>query len=369
MEEAFYTLALSRLQGISQSMAQELYRAAGSATAVFRRHREPEGLTDKARQRIEEAMSHADEALTRAEEEMKFAEKNGIRVLCPADADYPLRLRECDDAPLTLFFRGGADLNAEHVLAVVGTRHVTEQGRDICRHLCEELQQRLPNVLIVSGLAYGVDISAHREALRQGLPTVAVLAHGLDRIYPPLHRATAVEMMAQGGLLTEYMSGTRPDKGNFVRRNRIIAGVADATVVVESAAKGGALITARLAQDYNREVFAFPGRVTDPYSEGCNRLIRDNVASLCGSAADILEALGWAERKAAGKPVQRELFPALTEEERLVARILAEEESLPVNRIVIKSNLPVGKVRSILFELEMKGMAKPLAGGIYRLLR
>lgn len=369
MNEVLYTLALSRLHGISQSMALELYRKAGTATDAFRRHGELAGLTEKARLRLDAAMTRADEALRRAEEELKFAGKSGIRVLCLGDADYPARLRECDDAPLALFFRGTADLNAKRVLAVVGTRHVTEQGRDTCRHLCAELADALPDVLVASGLAYGVDICAHREALANRLPTVGVLAHGLDRIYPPVHRATAIDMLARGGLLTEYMSGTRPDKGNFVRRNRIIAGMADATVIVESAAKGGALITARLAQDYNREVFAFPGRATDPYSEGCNRLIRDNVATLCCSAADILASLGWNARNAAGKPVQRELFPDLTEEEGRIARLLEAEEGMPVNRLVVKSDLPAGTVRSILFELEMKGLVKALAGGVYRLLR
>lgn len=369
MEETLYALALSCLQGISQSMALELYRKAGSATAAFLHHNELEGLTEKARTRLAAAMERSHEALKRAEEELKFAGKNGIRILCLGDADYPMRLRECDDAPLVLFFRGGADLNAHRILAVVGTRHITEQGKDICRNLCAEISKSHHNTLIISGLAYGVDIHAHRSALDNRLPTVAVLAHGLDRIYPPLHRATAADMLAQGGLLTEYMSGTRPDKGNFVRRNRIIAGAADATVVVESAAKGGALITARLAQDYNREVFAFPGRVTDQYSEGCNRLIRDNVATLCGSASDILTSLGWEERGSTEKPVQRELFPQLPEEEQRVAHLLAAEESLPINRLVVMANMPVGQIRSILFELEMKGVVKPMAGGQYRLLR
>lgn len=369
MEETLYTLALNRLPGISQNMALELYRAAGSASSVFRHWQEMEGLTEKARARLAKAMAQAAEALGRAEEEMKFAEKNSLRILCHDDAGYPVRLRECPDAPLTLFFRGTAELNARHILAVVGTRHITEQGKDICHNLCAEISALLPDTLIVSGLAYGVDIHAHRAALAHRLPTVGVLAHGLDRIYPPLHRATAVEMLAHGGLLTEYMSGTRPDKGNFVRRNRIIAGLADATVIVESAAKGGALITARLAQDYNREVFAFPGRATDPYSEGCNRLIRNNAATLCCSASDVLASLGWAVPQAEKKPVQAELFPTLTEEEQRIFNLLQSEDSMGINRLVVKSNFPVRKVRSILFELEMNGLVLPVAGDAYRLRR
>lgn len=361
MEEAVYALAISRLKGISLANARLLYDKYGSATAVFK-----EGAAEPGR--IREALrEHAAEALQRAEAEMDFCRRKGIRVLCMGDADYPARLRECGDAPLVLFYRGTADLNARHVVAVVGTRHVTEYGKDICRNFCAELKGLVPDALVISGLAYGVDIHAHRAALENGLQTVAVLAHGLDRIYPPLHRDTAKAMLQQGGLLTEYMSQTNPDKGNFVRRNRIIAGLADATVVVESAAKGGALITARLAQDYNREVFAFPGRVADQYSEGCNMLIRTNGAALATSAACVAEALGWTAgtRK---EPVQRELFPQMSEEEEAVCRTLQGNDGKQINSIVVESNLPIHKVSALLFELELKGVVKPLAGGRYRLL-
>ncbi len=353
MNETLYTLALSRLRGVSASVARRFYGEHGSACAVFER-----GVLAEKNWR---------EALQRAETELEFCEKKSVRVLCMNDADYPFRLRQCDDAPLALFYRGNADLNALRIVSVVGTRHVTEYGKDLCKKFCEDLANLIPDTLIVSGLAYGVDIQAHRSALRAGLPTVAVLAHGLDRIYPSLHRDTAKEMLGQGGLLTEHMTQTNPDKGNFVRRNRIVAGMADATVVVESAAKGGALITARLAQDYNRDVFAFPGRVGDQYSEGCNRLIRFNGAALITSALDFVEAMNW-EKIKKEMPVQRELFPELTPQEEIICRLLQGNDGKQINQIVVEANIPVGTVSSLLFELELKGVVKPLVGGRYRLL-
>ncbi len=353
MTETLHTIALSNLRGVSASVARRLYEEHGSARAVF----ESGVLADKNWQ----------ESMRRAEVELEFCEKKSVRVLCRHDADYPLRLRQCDDAPLMLFYRGNADLNAQRIISVVGTRHVTEYGKDLCRKFCEDLPALLPDVLIISGLAYGVDIHAHRSALRNGLPTVAVLAHGLDRIYPSLHRDTAKEMLGQGGLLTEHMTQTNPDKGNFVRRNRIVAGMADATVVVESAAKGGALITARLAQDYNRDVFAFPGRVGDQYSEGCNRLIRFNGAGLITSALDFVEAMNW-EKIKPKEPVQRELFPDLTPQEEIICRLLLGNDGKPINQIVVESNIPVGMVFSLLCGLELKGVVKQLVGGRYRLL-
>lgn len=359
-EEQLLTLTLGRLRGLTQHMALDLIRRYGSATAVFSH---AAGLEEKARTALQD---HGD-ALQRAREELEFCARKGIRVLCLADADYPQRLRECPDPPLVLFLCGAAELNVRHMVAVVGTRRITEYGKDLCRHFCEDLARLVPDAVVVSGLAYGVDIHAHRAALANGLPTVAVLAHGLDRIYPTLHRDTARQMLAQGGLVTEYFTGTRPDKGNFVRRNRIVAGLADATVVVESAERGGALITARLAQDYNREIFAFPGRASDPYSAGCNALIRDNVAALVTSAEDLACALRWADRRQPREAVQRELFPTLSPEEEKICGLLSGKDSLSVNQLAIAANLPVHVVSASLFELELKGCVKELVGGRFRL--
>ena len=226
------------------------------------------------------------------------------------------------------------------------------------------------SVLIVSGLAYGIDIHVHRAALADNMSTVAVLAHGLDRIYPFVHRKTAVDMLANGGLLTEFLTGTNPDRHNFVSRNRIVAGMCDATIVVESAAKGGSLITADLADGYHRDCFAVPGRVTDTASIGCNRLIRDNKAALVQSAEEFVKTMGWASIEPAAKAagIQRNLFPELTDEEELVVRILTHQGDLHINALVVEADIPVNRMSTLLFELEMKGMVKVLVGGVYRLL-
>lgn len=229
-----------------------------------------------------------------------------------------------------------------------------------------------PDTIIVSGLAYGVDVHAHREALANGMDTVAVLAHGLDTLYPSSHRDTANEMVRHGGLMTEYMTHTKPDKLNFVRRNRITAGICDATILVESAKKGGGLITARIAREYNRDVFAFPGAVGAPYSEGCNNLIRDNEAGLITSAEDFVKAMGWEDEavleKARSQGIERQLFPDLSEEERKVVDILGETNDLRQDIISVKTGIPIGNVIAVLFQLEMKGVVKAYAGGTYHLL-
>ena len=257
-------------------------------------------------------------AFLRAEQEMEFVEKNRLSCLTLKDEAYPSRLRECEDAPIVLFFKGNTDFNRLHVIDMVGTRRATDYGKQFCADFLRDLAVLCPDVLVVSGLAYGIDIHAHRAALANHLPTVAVLAHGLDRIYPYVHRKTAIDMLAQGGLLTEFLTGTNPDKHNFVSRNRIVAGMSDATIVVESAAKGGSLITAELAEGYHRDCFAVPGRVTDESSIGCNRLIRDNKAALIQSAEEFVQIMGWAvaEQPARTEGIQRNLFPELTEDRR-----------------------------------------------------
>lgn len=368
MDETLYALALARLDGLSQANARLLYRAAGSARAVYEGRKHPEAWMDNPQPRARKALEDWDAALARAQQETAFAEQHDISILLLDTPAYPRRLAECDDPPLALFYRGTARLNAPKVVSVVGTRHATPYGKEICRRFCEELAAIAPDAVVVSGLAYGIDIQAHRHSLAAGLDTVAVLAHGLDRIYPSLHRQTATEMLRQGGLLTEYMTGTVPDKSNFVRRNRIVAGIADATVVVESAEKGGALITASLAQDYNREVFAFPGRATDEYSRGCNRIISTQAAQLATCAADVAAALGWQDGQSAKKPVQRELFPQLSPEEEHVCALLRHTDGKQLNRLAVESDMPVHRLSALLFEMEMKGIVKLLAGGRYLLL-
>lgn len=358
MKQTKDILALTRLPGLTQSMTLALLREYETVEQIFA-HKNEFPL------KVRSALDNWNQAIDRAEVELAFCEEKNINILTLYDTDYPQRLHECPDAPPLIFYRGTANLNAQHVISVVGTRHISEYGKIICHDFINHLQKLIPDCLIISGLAYGVDINAHKASLSVGLPTVGVLAHGLDRIYPSSHRNTASEMVSHGGLLTEYFTGTNPDKGNFVRRNRIVAGMADATVVVESADKGGALITARLAGDYNRDVFAFPGRTSDPYSQGCNRLIRTNAASLITCAEDLVSAMNWKVHQPC-EAIQGELFPELSTEEQLIYELLDTVEGTPVNQIVIKTNLPFAQVSGILFELEMDGLVKQMVGGKYR---
>lgn len=365
-----HTIALTLMRGITQAQTLQLFRHLDSPESLFRH---PEAALEEVnptmrRHLITALAEHADEALVRAERELAFCEKHDIGVFPITHDDYPRRLAECPDAPAVLFYRGTADLNAARTLSVVGTRRITPYGKDLCRALCADLARLLPDTLVVSGLAYGVDIHTHRECLTNNLPTVGVLAHGLDRIYPSLHRDTAARMLAHGGLLTEYVSQTRPLAGHFVRRNRIVAGMTDATIVVESARKGGALITAHLAGDYDRLVCAFPGRTTDPCSEGCNHLIRDRRAELVTSAQDVLDLLGWSPPPSAHASVQLDLFPALTPEQQLVADALSPTDGLTTAQLCISTNLDLSTINTILFELEMTGIVSLLPGGRYRLL-
>ena len=350
----------------------QLYRSLGSATAIVDRRDELPHLFSGLPAKVVEALKDVEVVRARCEEELEYNEAHGIISLCLNDAAYPARLKECPDAPLMLFYKGTANLNARRIVNIVGTRHCTPYGEDLVRHLIDDLRLRCPDVVVVSGLAYGVDVCAHRNALRNGMYTIGVLAHGLDNLYPPRHRDVANEMVRHGGLLTEFMTHTNADKLNFVRRNRIVAGISDACVIVESAPKGGGLITTRISKEYNRDVFAFPGPVGAIYSEGCNRLIRDNGAGLITSADDLLNAMGWADsREVAGikqAGIALDLFPELSENERLVVKLLQKMNDLQLNIISVKTGIPIGQLSSLLFNLEMKGIVKPYAGGTYHLL-
>lgn len=305
-------------------------------------------------------------AADEAQREADWCAEHQVRILSLTDTDYPVLLAECPDAPLVLFYRGTARLNRRYALSVVGTRRITPYGKRLCEELCAGLATLRPDALIVSGLAYGVDVHAHRAALAHGMETVAVLAHGHDRLYPSLHRDTANAMLSQGGLLTEYPAGTVPDKGNFVRRNRIVAGLTAATLVVESAQEGGALITARLASGYNREVAAFPGRATDEYSEGCNRLIRENRASLVTSPADVLELLGWeSAEQAAEKEKEPQLFPSRTPEQERVLEALHGTDGLSFDQLLRATGIPLSRLSALLFDLELDGGVSKLVGNRY----
>ena len=371
-QEIISALALSRVSNLSLAAMLDLYQCVGSASEIISHAGHIRDLLPDASEKLVAAFSDLSEPMRRAEAEYAEDMALGIEPLVFGDDRYPQRLRECPDAPLVLFYKGTADLNQLRVVSMVGTRHATAYGQDLIRRFMAELRQLCPQVLIVSGLAYGVDICAHREALRQGYETVGVLAHGLDDLYPPRHRQTADEMLQRGGLLTEYMTQAHIDKTNFVRRNRIVAGVADATILVESAAHGGGLITTRIAREYNRDVFAFPGAVGAPYSEGCNNLIRDNGAALISSASDFVAAMGWQTdaqlTEAQDRGIERQLFPELTAEEQQVVSVLQRQNDLQQNIIAVQAGIAVGRLSAILFSLEMKGVVRTMAGGYYHLL-
>ena len=373
MEENRYAIALTRLLAYVPATALQVYKLLGSAKDVYEMRHDLAKAVPDCSPRLAAMLSNWDDALRRADEELAFADRYTIEVLTPADDRYPVRLRDCADAPLVLYYKGTADLNQPYIINIVGTRHCTTYGQDLVRCLLSDLKAVCPEVLIVSGLAYGVDVCAHAQALAVGYDTVGVLAHGLEKIYPTQHRDIATRMVTQGGLLTEYMSNTRMDKALFVRRNRIVAGMCDATVLVESAAKGGGLITCSIAQDYGRAVFAFPGAIGARYSEGCNNLIRDNGAQLITGATDLINALGWQSmaqlQQAKSEGIERTLFPTLTEEEQSVVQALDTAGDLQLNVLSVKTNIPIGSLTALLFQLEMKGVVRPLAGGCYHLLK
>ena len=367
-EEIRYTMALTRMMGFNAAIALQLYKALGGGKEVFEHRNDIGDVIPDSTPKLRQAMRNWDDALKRADVEADFLQAKRIRALTINDAEYPQRLRECPDAPVILYYKGTADLNQQRIIDIVGTRHCTTYGQDLVRRFISDLRRYFPHVLIVSGLAYGIDVAAHSNALDNGYETVGVLAHGLDQIYPYAHRDIAARMLQQGGLLTEYMSQTEAMPNNFRQRNRIVAGISDATILIESAIKGGGLITCRIAQEYGREVMTFPGAVGMKASEGCNHLIRNNTAALITSAEDFIQTMQWpvADKKKA--VVERQLFPDLTSEEQLIVALLQQTNDLQMNIISVKTNIPIGQLTALLFSLEMKGVVKPLAGGTYHLL-
>ena len=308
------------------------------------------------------------ESLKRAEQEIKFINNHKINCITYNSDNYPTQLKECPDAPLMLFGKGNIQNNKRKMIAIVGTRSCTERGKDLTQKFVYDIADKLPDATIISGLAYGIDIAAHRAAIEKNIPTLIIVGHGLDKIYPAIHRNDAVKALTNGGIFTEYISGTEPDKYNFVARDRIIAGMADAVVVVESKQKGGALITAQAAFDYSRSVFAFPGRVQDETSKGCNMLIRDNKAHLILSADDIINAMMWEKKE--NPAVQTEmatLLEGMTDEESIIINLLKKEENgLHINQLMEETEISYSSLISTLTMMEMKGWIKSMAGNMYR---
>jgi DNA processing protein len=362
-----FRIGLTLIHGIGNNLAKNLIAYLGNEEAVFKEKALTLAKVPGIGKTLALEIANHQHVLDRAEKEIEFMSKNGVECCYYADDEYPHRLRECFDAPLILYKRCNHDLNQGRFIGVVGTRNATEQGKENCRKLIAELKN-IDNTVIMSGLAYGIDICSHKAALENNIPTIGVIAHGLDRIYPGAHLGVARRMTENGGLITEYLSETNPDRQNFVQRNRIIAGMSDVVIVVESGQKGGALITAELANDYNREVLAFPGRNTDEWSKGCNSLIKRNKAMLIESAADLVQLMGWEKTANSKKPKQIQLFHELSPEEQKVVGILQQNDSgLQVNEMVHLSSLSYHKLSSLLLELEFKSIIKLLPGGVYKL--
>lgn len=357
-----HKVALTLINSVGHVTAKNLLGQFGSAEAVFKANRkqllEVPGIGAVTAEEI-----LASNALQLAEAQLKFTERHDIQTMFFGDDNYPRRLMECFDAPVLLYYKGNADLNHPRVVSIVGTRNATAYGKYLCRQLAEVLAGY--DVLIVSGLAYGIDVTAHKESLAFNIPTIGVLAHGLDRVYPQIHHNIAKKMAEEGGLITEFPLNTNPDRENFPKRNRIIAGVADAIVVVEATIKGGALITADIANSYNRDVFAFPGRVMDEFSEGCNFLVKTNRAALINHAKDLVYYLGW-DNAAPAVKTQIQLPIGLTVEEQCIVELLRSSSSR-IDELSVNSGIPQSKLAMHLLNLEMQGILVSLPGKVYRL--
>jgi len=363
-EQKLYEIALTLIPYIGVVNGKKLVAYCGGAEAVFCENKNALRQISGIHENIIKGIDSKD-VMIRAEEEMMFIEKNGIKPLFYLDKDYPKRLQHCHDSPIMLYYKGNADLNASKTVGIVGTRNITDYGRYVVEKLIEELVP--DNVMIVSGLAYGVDAAAHRAALKYDLATVGVLGHGMQTIYPAENRKLSTSMIEKGGILTEFVSGTQPDRENFPKRNRIVAGMVDCLVVIESALKGGAMITAEIANSYDREVFAMPGRVGDIYSEGCNQLIKTNKANLLVNAADIRYVMRWdVDTKVVAK--QMRLFRDFSEDEKKVMDVFAENNVVHIDDIIIGTDLSPSKIASILLSLEFDGVLTALPGKRYQKL-
>ncbi|HRP54421.1 DNA-processing protein DprA [Agriterribacter sp.] len=363
--DLLYHIALTMVPHIGDVHAKALLQHFGSAESIFAARK---SLLDKfpGIGIIRSKSIKTFNAFSRAEEELRFIEKYKIATLTQIDTTYPKRLLHCYDAPSLLYYKGNANLNQNRVISVIGSRNHTEYGKEMTCRIIEDLAQN--DVVIVSGLAYGIDALAHRCALKNKLFTIGVLAHGLDRIYPAANKILAKEMTVNGGLLTDFMSGTKPDKQNFPKRNRIVAGISDATVVIETNINGGSMITAELANNYNKDVFALPGRATDSKSTGCNYLIRSNKAALITSATDILQFMNWSGAPEKKKVMQKELFTELTPHEQAILQIIREKETASIDEITPGCGFSSSMIAAAILNLELQGIITCLPGKIYKLL-
>lgn len=361
-----YYIALSILNGLGDISAKKLIAYCKSAEAVFKENKQAllkiPGIGEHFASVLIQAKS---EALNKADAEIEFIQKNKINTSVYSEPDYPFLLKNAEDSPIVLYYRGNLNLNNRKLISIVGTRNATEYGKEFCIRLIDDLKLRGHDPVIISGLAYGIDITAHKAALKNNLTTMAVLAHGLDLIYPANHAKYASQMLETGAVITDFPSKSNFDRQNFLRRNRIIAAISSATIVIESAKKGGSLVTAELANSYNRDVFAVPGRNNDEYSEGCNQLIKINKAHLLQSAADLEYILGWESLNSVAKPIQTALFADLSIEEQNLLDIIRKENKIDIDSLSALCNKPVSKLNSILLNMEFKGVIRNLPGKIF----
>ena len=362
--ELTYRVAFASIRGMNVDLATKLLEVVGNEHTFF-------AMSEKELRSITQSRSkiysdyYRRQQLERAQHEVEFIASKQITTHYYTDETYPRRLKESDDAPVMLYSAGKCDLNVTHIISVVGTRHATAYGTNFCNTFMCDLAAKVPDAIIVSGLAYGIDIATHRAAVKNDLKTVAVLPRGLNHIYPANHRNDAINIIHHGGaIITDYLSSDEVHKGNFIARNRIIAGLSDCTIVVESAASGGALVTASLAASYNRDVMALPGRISDEFSTGCNRLIRNNQASVITCVDDLLYTMNW-DAVASSTPQPLELFPKLTQEEQMVIDTLRTGGDMHINDIAMRMGIPIYRAMSTLVSLDCRGLVSSLPGSRY----
>ena len=360
-QELFHLLALQQIEGVGDIMAKKLINHCGSAEAVFKSKISQIAAIDGIGSILIQNLK-SKSVFEKAEQELQFIKSNEINVAYFQDEDYPDRLKHCIDGPVLLFTSGNIDLKNKKIISIVGTRQITSYGMEFCRKLIEDIAPLNP--VIVSGFAYGVDIFAHQLAMENDLQTIGVVAHGLNQIYPKTHKKYVAKMEQSGGFMTEFWSSSNPEKENFVRRNRIVAGISEATIVIESAERGGSLITANFANDYNRDVFAVPGRTTDKYSQGCNNLIKIQKANVLTSAADLVYILNW-DIESKAKPVQKQLFVTLEPEEQKVYDYLLKNGKELMDIIALRCDFPIYKISGMLLNMELKGVIRPLPGKLF----
>lgn len=360
--ELFHILALSKAEGVGDVVAKKLINHCGSAQSVLKSKSQQlksiDGIGDVLIKNLKDKT-----IFEKAEQEMRFIEKEKINILYYQNDNYPAKLKHCIDGPVLLFASGNLNFENRKIISIVGTREVTPHGIDFCKKLVEDLA--IFNPIIVSGFAYGVDIVAHQAAMENKLQTIGVLAHGLNQVYPKPHKKYISRMEENGGFLTEFWSNSNPEKENFVKRNRIVAGMSEATMVIESAEKGGSLITAIMANEYNRDVFAVPGRTSDRLSQGCNNLIKTQRANLMTSAADLVYILNWELESKATKPVQKQLFVTLDNDEQKVYDHLQQNGKQLLDIIALECDFPIFRISSLLLNMELKGVIRPLPGKLF----